>query len=107
MTHRVSSDRRFRCTMTGDGRPGPIEERIGRRLVGLVDAESDEGRDLLGAGSVEWIGPDGNALGLLNADQAYARMLERLDRRMRDLDRQDLVDGRARLRAWSERILRP
>ena len=39
---RVRASRLFRCTMTGDGRPGPIEERIGRRLVRLVQPESDD-----------------------------------------------------------------
>ena len=32
----------FRGTLSGDGRPGPIEERLGRRLIRLIDPESDE-----------------------------------------------------------------
>jgi len=51
--------RRFCGTLVGDGRPGPIEERIGRRLVRLVDPLSDEGVRLLAGGEVELVGPDG------------------------------------------------
>ena len=53
----------FRGTLSGDGRPGPIEERIGRRLVRLVDPESREGMRLLEEGDVDLVGPDGEQLG--------------------------------------------
>ena len=35
--------RRFRVALTGDGCPGPIEERIGRRLVRLFALAADAG----------------------------------------------------------------
>lgn len=107
---RDRDSRSFRCTMAGDGRPGPIEERIGRRLLRLVEAESDEGIELIGAGGVDWIGPDGSRLGQIDGHRAYRDLQERLERRLADPSdsgpREDLEEGLARLKHWSARILR-
>ena len=67
---------RFRATITGVGELGPIEERLGRRLVRLVDPGSREGAALLRAGEVTLVGPEGAPLGRVGLDAAR-RMLER------------------------------
>ncbi len=97
---------RLRTTFAGDGRPGPIEERLGRRLVRLVDPASEEGRRLLRSGTVEMIGPEGEPLGCLCPEEAARVLRERLERRLADpdADTDALRDGLARLAAWSERI---
>ena len=46
----------YRGTLSGDGRPGPIEVRLGRRLIRTIDPESLEGTRLLIAGVVDLIG---------------------------------------------------
>jgi len=101
----------YRGTLSGDGRPGPIEERIGRRLVRLVDPQSAEGTRLLAEGSVDLVGPEGDALGRIRLDEAYRRLHERVERRLtEDADaslRDNLKEGRERLRAWSERLVGP
>ncbi len=51
--HEPTSGPTFRGTLSGDGRPGPIEERLGRRLIRLIDPESDEGMRLLSEGRVD------------------------------------------------------
>ena len=73
---------RLRVTLAGDGRPGPIEERIGRRLVRLVDPGSDEGRRLLGSGRVDLVGPGGEKLGRGQIEEAWRRLRERLEGRL-------------------------
>lgn len=102
---------RYRGTLAGDGRPGPIEERIGRRLVRLVDPQSAEGTRLLADGSVDLVGPEGDSLGRIRLDDAYRRLLERLERRLGEgADpslRDDLEEGRDRLLAWSRRLSGP
>jgi len=65
----------FRATISGVGRPGPIEERLGWRLVRIVDPESKEGGRLLRDRQVTFIGPEGTALGRIDLDQAR-RMLK-------------------------------
>lgn len=65
----------FRATISGVGRPGPIEERLGWRLVRIVDPESKEGGRLLRDRQVTFIGPEGTALGRVDLDQAR-RMLK-------------------------------
>jgi hypothetical protein len=100
--------RRYRGTLAGDGRPGPIEERIGRRLVRLVDPESGEGRRLLFDGLVDLVGPDGDALGKLEIREAYRRLALRLEARLEEeppSSREDLAAGLERLRGWSRRML--
>ncbi len=105
-TAHVARGTRLRTTLSGDGRPGPIEERIGRRLVRLVDPGSDEGLRLLRSGTVEIIGPEGDPLGCLCPEEASRILRERLERRLADpdADTDALRDGLARLAAWSERI---
>ena len=53
----------------GDGRLGPIEERIGRRLIRLVDPQSEEGRALLDSGAVDLLGPEGERFGRIVVDR--------------------------------------
>jgi len=92
----------FRTTLTGIGRPGPIEERLGHRLIRLVPPESKEGVDLLRSGRVTFVGPEGDAL--LCADLAQARRLlrRRLENRLATSGGQESVelvrDSLARLR---------
>jgi hypothetical protein len=102
----VSRGSRLRATLAGDGRPGPIEERIGRRLVRLVDPSSEEGFRLLRSGLVELIGPEGDALGRILPEEASRILRERLERRLADPDADAgaLRDGLSRLAAWSERL---
>jgi hypothetical protein len=97
---------RLRATLAGDGRPGPIEERIGRRLVRLVDPSSEEGLGLLRSGCVELVGPEGESFGLLRPEEASRILRERLERRLADpgADASALRDGLSRLAAWSERL---
>lgn len=70
---------RFRAVLTGRGQPGPIEERVGRRLVRLVDPSSPEGRLLLDDRKVELIGPEGVPWGMLSLDEAQERLRRRLE----------------------------
>ena len=90
----------FRATITGVGELGPIEERLGRRLVRLVDPESREGAALLRAGEVTLVGPEGAPLGRVGLEAAR-RMLERrlMDRLAGLAERQsDVRDDLVRLR---------
>jgi len=106
---RARPSHRFRGTLSGDGRPGPIEERIGRRLVRLVDPLSAEGVRLLSGGSVHLVGPEGDSLGRIRLDDAYRRLLDRVQRRLdEEIDaarRNDLEEGRDRLLARSKRLI--
>lgn len=72
----------FRATVSGDGRPGPIEQRIGRRLVRCLDPESAEGRRLLDNARVELIGPEGSPLGRISLEQALDRLRQRLEEKL-------------------------
>jgi len=72
----------FRATVSGPGAPGPIEERIGRRLVRLVEPDSEEGRRLLHERAVDLIGPGGKSLGRIGIEEAYARLERRLASRL-------------------------
>jgi len=111
--HSIAStpSRLLRATLRSDGRAGPIEERIGRRLIRLVDPQSDEGIELLRSGNVDLVGPDGEHLGCIGPAEACQRLLERLERRLEDPEiegeRDALQEGLERLRAWSERINTP
>lgn len=106
-TH-ATPTRRFRCTLLGDGRFGPIEERIGRRLVRLVEPASTEGRSLLDSGEVSVIGPDGASLGRLRRREAYAELLTRLEQRLteceNELVRTELAQGLERLRSARQEL---
>lgn len=69
----------LRATISGDGTPGPIEERLGRRLLRLVDPGSEEGERLLRSGLVELVGPDGERLGRIGMDEVRLRLAARLE----------------------------
>ncbi len=98
----------YRATLAGDGAPGPIEERIGRRLVRTLNPESAEGERLLRSGQVDLIGPDGMSFGCIPPGEAYRRLRERLARRLLDpaaeVDRDALREGLARLEARWARV---
>ena len=72
----------LRATVVGDGRLGPIEERIGRRLIRLVDPQSDEGRALLNSAAVDLLGPEGERFGRIVPGELRRRLRERLEHRL-------------------------
>ena len=98
----------LRATLSGDGRVGPIEERIGRRLVRLVDPRSDEGRELLSAATVDLVGPGGERFGRIALDEARYRLRERVERRLAgpdgDAESEALLEGLRRLDARLPRL---
>jgi hypothetical protein len=99
----------YKGTLSGDGRPGPIEERLGRRLLRLVDPESDEGRKLLEQGGVELVGPDGERLGRMRIEEAYEQLIARLERRLTEIEdpagQTGIEEGLQRLRARSQQAI--
>jgi hypothetical protein len=98
----------LRATVSGDGRLGPIEERIGRRLIRLVDPRSEEGRSLLDAHSVDLLGPGGEHFGYVGPDEARRRLRERIEARLADprfeSDAEGLREGLRRLEARGREI---
>jgi EAL domain-containing protein (putative c-di-GMP-specific phosphodiesterase class I) len=98
----------LRATLAGDGRAGPIEERLGRRLIRLVDPDSEEGRGLLESGSVSLIGPEGEKLGAMRLEEAYRLLRERLEKRLldpaADAERGAVNEGLSRLIGRAERL---
>ena len=86
---------RFRGTLRSDGDLGPIEERYGRRLMRLIDPESDEASALLDAGQVELLGPDGDTFGATTLEDAYGRLVARLEERLDAID--DALDEEIRV----------
>jgi hypothetical protein len=100
----------FRMTLTGVGRPGPIEERLGRRLLRLVDPESEEGLDLLTSRSVRFIGPGGTMLGYVHPSEAIETLRAALEERLEEAEVDGSEDGPAfregldRLETWSRKI---
>jgi len=106
----LEHERSHRATLAGDGRPGPVEERIGRRLVRLIDPLSEEARALGAAGRIEWIGPEGAPLGRVPASTACAELKLRLERALAAAEtaplaeREALTYGLARLEGWSEQL---
>jgi hypothetical protein len=105
---RTPTSRSFRVALTPDGCPGPIEERIGRRLVRLVDPQSEEGRRLLDSEAIEWVGPDGDSLGRLSVEQAYDELFSRLERmldeRPDEARQRNIESCLERLKGWVERV---
>ncbi len=101
--------RRFTATLSGDGRIGPIVERIGRKLVRLVEPESEEGVKLLKDGGVELLGPEGDCLGCVTITDAYRELISRLEERLEQIehgsDHGDLEEGLGRLRERSRQLL--
>jgi hypothetical protein len=98
----------FRATITGVGRPGPIEERLGRRLVRIVDPASKEGATLLRDRRVTFIGPEGTTLGQLDLDQARRLLRLRLESVLAavkgDEGAEAIRDGLVRLRRASPAV---
>jgi hypothetical protein len=91
-----------RATVAGDGQPGPIEERIGRRLVRVVNPFSDEGARLLGSGEVEIVGPWGESFGRIEVREAWVRLAARLETCLAAAGADEsLREGLRRLRAMS------
>jgi hypothetical protein len=88
--------------VSGDGRLGPIEERIGRRLIRLVDPQSEEGRSLLAAHSVDLLGPGGEHFGFVGPDEARRRLQQKIEARLADpgseRDAEGLREGLRRLK---------
>ena len=101
----MEHERSHRATLAGDGHPGPVEERIGRRLVRLLDPLSDEARGLAAAGRIEWIGPEGAPLGRVTAATAFLQLKRRLELALADpQERETLAFGLARLADWNARL---
>ena len=98
----------FRATITGVGRPGPIEERLGWRLVRIVDPASKEGATLLRDRRVTFIGPEGTTLGRLDLDQARRLLRVRLESVLAavhgDEGAEAIRDGLIRLRRAAPRV---
>lgn len=98
----------FRATITGIGRPGPIEERVGCRLVRTVDPESREGVSLLRDRQVTLIGPEGTPLGRVDLEQARSLLKTRLENALAaigvDEGAEALRDGLVRLRRRDPRV---
>lgn len=72
----------LRATVSGDGLLGPIEERIGRRLIRLVDPQSKEGRSLLDSHAVDLLGPGGEHFGCVAPGEARRRLREKIEDRL-------------------------
>jgi hypothetical protein len=98
----------FRATISGVGKLGPIEERLGWRLVRIVDPESKEGATLLRDRQVTFIGPEGEPLGCLNLYQARRLLKLRLESVLAELGGDDgaeaIRDGLVRLRRAGPRL---
>jgi hypothetical protein len=94
----------FRTTLSGIGRPGPIEERLGRRLIRIVRPDSKEGANLLRSGRVTFLGPEGESLGCADLTQARRLLRRRLEERLTGTEL--ARDGLARLRRESLRAER-
>ena len=98
----------FRATITGVGRPGPIEERLGWRLVRIVDPASKEGATLFRQRRVTFIGPEGSPLGQLDLVQARRVLRLRLEGVLAAAhqgdDAEAIRDGLVRLRRTGPRV---
>jgi DNA-directed RNA polymerase specialized sigma subunit len=57
---------------------GLIEERLGKRLVRIIDPASKEGRTLLRTGKVTFVGPEGIALGRVDLNHKRRLLATRL-----------------------------
>jgi hypothetical protein len=106
--HEPTSGPTFRGTLSGDGRPGPIEERLGRRLIRLIDPESHEGVRLLSEGRVDLLGPDGTRFGTVRAADALRRLRQRLEQRVHGeigpFEKDLATQGLDRLDGWKKRL---
>lgn len=106
----MEHERSHRATLAGDGHPGPVEERIGRRLVRLIDPLSAEALALSAALRIEWIGPEGAPLGRVPVSDACDELKRRLQRALEATDpaaasqREAVASGLQRLADWSARL---
>jgi hypothetical protein len=109
----LEHERSHRATLSGDGRPGPVEERIGRRLLRLLDPLGAEALALSAAQRIEWIGPEGDALGRVPVSDACAELKRRLERALQrshgsgevaSAERAAVASGLERLAVWSARL---
>jgi hypothetical protein len=107
----VEHERSHRATLAGDGSPGPVEERIGRRLVRLLDPLGAEAAALSAQCRIDWIGPDGERLGRVPPEAACAELRRRLERALEAADagveQAVLRDGLRRLESWTARLSAP
>jgi hypothetical protein len=97
----------FRATITGVGLLGPIEERLGWRLVRIVKPDSKEGQALVRERQVAFIGPDGTALGRIDLGEARRWLELRLRSALAESERESLDalrDGLVRLRQPGPRV---
>ena len=98
----------FRATINGVGRLGPIEERLGWRLLRTIDPESKAGATLLRDRQVTFIGPEGTALGRIDLHQARQLLKLRLESVLAEHaggDGADAIrDGLVRLRRGGPRV---
>jgi hypothetical protein len=109
----LEHERSHRATLGGDGRPGPVEERIGRRLVRLLDPLSAEALALSAALRIEWIGPEGAPLGRVPVSDACDELRRRQERALQASDgateaasarRAAVTSGLEQLALWSARL---
>lgn len=106
----MEHERSHRATLAGDGHPSPVEERIGRRLVRLLDPLSAEALALSAALRIEWIGPEGAPLGRVPVSHACDALKRRLQRALEETDpaaasqRAAVASGLERLADWSARL---
>ncbi|HEX4823444.1 MAG TPA: hypothetical protein VFV19_03970 [Candidatus Polarisedimenticolaceae bacterium] len=98
----------FRTTLSGVGRPGPIEERLGRRLIRIVRPDSKEGIHLLRSGCVTFLGPEGQPLGCADLEAARRLLQRRLRERLSPSsgsEHAEIVrDGLSRLKRGDARV---
>jgi hypothetical protein len=98
----------FRARISGVGLLGPIEERLGWRLVRIVDPGSKEGKTLVRTRQVTFIGPEGTALGRVDMHEARRLLEIRLRSALAELGRDEgaeaLRDGLSRLRQPGPRV---
>ena len=79
-------------TLLGNGEICPITERIGRRCVRRIEADSTEGRRLLQSGSVTVLTRAGQRFSGMPIVAVYDRVVDELSQEARDPD----TDPRAR-----------
>lgn len=105
---KTASAEGYRATVSGDGRPGPIELRLGRRLLRTVNPESDEGRDLLEQARVDLIGPEGVRFGRITLEQAMELLRRKLEASMESAssgaERDAMQEGLRRLAGRKDRM---
>ena len=79
----------YRGVLSADGHCGPIEHRVGRRLIRLIESNSTEGRRLLSKGQVELFSPEGASLGKSEIEKACRAHAKRLESTMEQAELRD------------------